>query len=94
MERVPPAGLERWPTKVGVGVERSKALMVPSPKLPTRRSLENSPKLDGASARPLGASSGPPEAMVLIKLPLVSNSATRPRPRPGTSSCLAASCMA
>src|SRR3984885_9781038 len=58
---------ESWPRKFPVV---SNALMVPSPKFPTRIAFGNSPKVAGAATTPQGALSFPPAATkVLTKLP-------------------------
>ena len=57
--------------------------MMPSPKLPTRRSLAKGPKVEGAMARPQGALRFPPVVMAWVtKLPDVSKMLTRPLPGP------------
>src|SRR5207247_8737427 len=53
-----PLGVRSWPR--GAPLMASNALIVPSPKFPTRRLLQNSPKTDGAIAIPQGALSVPP----------------------------------
>jgi hypothetical protein len=50
----------------------SKALILPSPKLPISSALLNVPKSAGASAIPHGAFSAPAAMSYLISLPLVS----------------------
>src|ERR1700746_844140 len=58
-----------WPRNFPVV---SNALMVPSPKLPTRIALGNSPNVAGAATTPQGALSFPPAATkVLTKSPFV-----------------------
>src|SRR5947207_2837016 len=69
----------------------SKALMWPSPKLPTSRSPLNVPKSAGATASPHGELSRPVEATRRSRLPSVSKAFTNPCPTPATSSCLSAS---
>src|SRR6476469_3453060 len=65
----------------------SKPLIVPSPKLPTRRRPLRSPKPTGASARPHGELSAPPGLMTrCTRVPLVSYLSTMPNPGPATSS--------
>src|ERR1700756_3050380 len=81
-----------WPRNFPVV---SNALIVPSPKFPTRIAFGNAPKVAGAATTPQGALSFPPAATkVLTKLPLLSKISTCPRPVPGCASCLAASCIA
>src|ERR1700688_1415620 len=72
---------ESWPRNFPVV---SKALMVPSPKFPTRIALGNSPKVAGVATTPQGALSFPPKATkVLTKLPFLSKISTCPIPAPG-----------
>src|SRR5579864_2917808 len=81
-----------WPRNFPVV---SNALMVPSPKFPTRIAFGNTPKVAGVATTPQGALSFPPTATkVLTKLPFVSKISTCPIPAPGWASCLAASCIA
>jgi hypothetical protein len=72
--------------------------MRPLPKFPISTSPENGPKLEGASASPQGAFGGafflPPDATRATSFPVGVNSSTKPRPPPGTSFLLAASCFA
>jgi hypothetical protein len=49
---------------------------------------------DGASANPQGALRAPLVATRAMRVPLVSNMLTKPRPAPGTSVTLALSCLA
>ena len=57
-------------------VRGSKALIAPSPKLPTSRSPLNGPKCRGATARPQGAFRGPCETSRRSRWPLVSKTST------------------
>src|SRR5512132_649984 len=84
-----------WPRNTnfpfGIG---ANALIRPSPKLPTRRSPPNAPKLSGAIARPHGAFRWRFEATRSMNSPVVENSSTNPSPAPATSSWASASCFA
>ena len=75
-------------------VSRSNMLIRPLPKLPTNSLPLAAPKPAGASASPQGEFKGPWVISRLTKLPLVSNTLTKPWPGPGTSSSPAASCLA
>jgi hypothetical protein len=69
---------------------KSKALMEPSPKLPTNRALLKLPKPSkGAQAIPHGEFSTPLLANRWSRLPFVSKMSMKPRPGPGTSSVFA-----
>src|SRR5436190_21891807 len=70
------------------------ALILPSPKLPTSRSLLNRPKSDGAHASPHGALSAWRLATRPMNAPSGSNMSTNPRPGPATSSGEVGSCLA
>ncbi len=63
-------------------------LIRPLPKLPTRSLPLASPKPAGARASPHGEFKGRWVINRLTKLPLVSNTLTKPWPGPWTSSCL------
>src|SRR5580704_19126336 len=83
-----------WPRNFPVV---SNALMVPSPKFPTRIALGNAPKAAGLATTPQGAFRlflAPKAMRVLTKLPFSSKISTCPRPAPGTASCLGLSCIA
>ena len=54
--------------------------MMPSPKLPTRRSPPKMPKVVGAMATPQGALRLPPATAWETKLPEMSKMLTRPLP--------------
>ena len=72
----------------------AKALMRPSPKLPTSTPLLSVPKLAGARARPQGELSVPREAMRCIRFPFVSKTSTNPFPAALTSSWWDSFCRA
>src|SRR5205823_11787297 len=63
-------------------VAGSYALILPSPKLPTNRSLLKLPKLAGASTTPQGEFrwDSPAATNYLMKLPFASKMATAPAP--------------
>ena len=71
-----------WPRNFPVV---SNALMVPSPKLPTRMAFGNAPNVAGVATTPHGALSMPPAAKVFTKLPFMSKMSTCPRPAPGVA---------
>jgi DNA-binding winged helix-turn-helix (wHTH) protein len=73
---------------------RSKALMVPSPKLPIRISLLKRPKLGLAWTMPHGALREPLEANRRMKLPCWSKTSMMPFPGATTGSVPVASCTA
>src|SRR5689334_19244875 len=87
-----PRWVRSWPRNWPVA--GLKALIRPSPKLPTRMSPPKAPKAAGASVTAHGELSGPWLASRCSRVPSGAKTSTKPLPGPASSSCLAASCLA